>query len=85
MAPAALSHLFSPIRIRGLEIKNRILSTGHDTTLITGGVPNDALIAYHEARARGGAGLIVVQAAGIHETAKYTSHVLMASEASVPS
>ena len=84
MAPAALSHLFSPIRIRGLEIKNRILSTGHDTTLITGGVPNDALIAYHEARAKGGAGLIVVQAAGIHETAKYTSHVLMASEASVP-
>ena len=84
MAPAALSHLFSPIRIRGLEIKNRILSTGHDTTLITGGVPNDALIAYHEARAKGGVGLIVVQAAGIHETAKYTSHVLMASEASVP-
>ena len=84
MAPAALSHLFSPIQIRGLEIKNRILSTGHDTTLITGGVPNDALIAYHEARAKGGVGLIVVQAAGIHETAKYTSHVLMASEASVP-
>ncbi len=80
MAPAALSHLFSPIRIRGLEIKNRILSTGHDTTLITGGVPNDALIAYHEARAKGGVGLIVVQAAGIHETAKYTSHVLMASD-----
>ena len=41
MAPSSLSHLFSPIRIRGLEIKNRILSTGHDTTLITGGVPND--------------------------------------------
>ena len=81
---AALTHLFSPIRIRGLEIKNRILSTGHDTTLITGGVPNEALIAYHEARAKGGAGLIVVQAAGIHETAKYTSHVLMASEESVP-
>ena len=33
MAPAAFSHLFSPIRIRGLEIRNRILSTGHDTTL----------------------------------------------------
>ena len=76
--------LFSPLALRRCEIRNRILSTGHDTTLITGGVPNDALIAYHEARAKGGAGLIVVQAAGIHETAKYTSHVLMASEASVP-
>ncbi len=80
LAAAGLSHLFSPIRIRGLEIKNRILSTGHDTTLITGGVPNDALIAYHEARAKGGAGLIIVQVAGIHETARYTSHVLMATE-----
>jgi 2,4-dienoyl-CoA reductase-like NADH-dependent reductase (Old Yellow Enzyme family)/thioredoxin reductase len=79
-----LPHLFSPIRIRGLEIRNRILSTGHDTTLISGGVPNDALIAYHEARAKGGAGLIVVQAAGVHESAKYTSHVLMASAESVP-
>ena len=47
-------------------------------------MPNDALIAYHEARAKGGAGLIVAQAAGVHETAKYTSHVLMASEESVP-
>lgn len=84
MAAQSLPHLFSPIRIRGLEIRNRILSTGHDTTLITGGVPNDALIAYHEARAKGGAGLIVAQAAGVHETAKYTSHVLMASEESVP-
>ena len=42
-------------------------------------MPNDALIAYHEARAKGGAGLIVVQVAGMHETANYTSHVLMAS------
>jgi 2,4-dienoyl-CoA reductase-like NADH-dependent reductase (Old Yellow Enzyme family)/thioredoxin reductase len=84
LAAQSLPHLFSPIRIRGLEIRNRILSTGHDTTLITGGVPNDALIAYHEARAKGGAGLIVAQAAGVHETAKYTSHVLMASEESVP-
>lgn len=84
MAAQSLPHLFSPIRIRGLEIRNRILSTGHDTTLITGGVPNEALIAYHEARAKGGAGLIVAQAAGVHETAKYTSHVLMASEESVP-
>ena len=40
----------------------------------------DRLIAYHEARARGGAGLIVVQVAGVHETARYTSHVLMATD-----
>jgi 2,4-dienoyl-CoA reductase-like NADH-dependent reductase (Old Yellow Enzyme family) len=75
---AALSHLFSPITIRRLTIKNRILSTGHDTTLPTAFVPNEALNAYHRARAEGGVGLIIMQVAGVHETARYTSHLLMA-------
>ena len=74
-----LPTLFSPITIRNLQIRNRILSTGHDTTLPTAFVPNDALVAYHRARAAGGAGLIVMQVAGVHETARYTSHLLMAT------
>lgn len=69
--------LFTPVRIGGLEIKNRILSTGHDTTIPTDGTVNEALIAYHEARARGGAGLICLQVAGVHDTARYSSHILM--------
>jgi 2,4-dienoyl-CoA reductase-like NADH-dependent reductase (Old Yellow Enzyme family) len=76
---ADLSHLFSPITIRRLKIKNRILSTGHDTTLPTAFVPNEALHAYHRARAEGGVGLIIMQVAGVHETARYTSHLLMAT------
>lgn len=78
-AMAELSHLFSPIKIRNLQIKNRILSTGHDTTLPTNFVPNDALVAYQQARAEGGVGLIVMQVSGVHETARYTSHLLMAT------
>lgn len=72
--------LFSPLTIRGKVIRNRILSTGHDTTLPTDGTVNEALIAYHRARAKGGVGLIVTQVAGVHETARYTSHLLMATE-----
>ena len=72
-------NLFTPITIGKVEIRNRILSTGHDTTLPTDGTVNDALIAYHEARAKGGAGLIVVQVAGIHDSARYTTHILMAT------
>ena len=34
----------------------------------------ERLIAYHAARARGGVGLIIAQAAGIHDSARYTSH-----------
>ena len=78
MSPA-LPHLYSPFTIRRTVIKNRIMSTGHDTTLPTAFVPNDALIAYQQARAEGGVGLIVLQVAGVHETARYTSHVLMAT------
>lgn len=75
----SLPHLYSPFTIRNTRIKNRIMSTGHDTTLPTAFVPNDALIAYQQARARGGVGLIVLQVAGVHETARYTSHLLMAT------
>ncbi len=64
-----LARLFSPLPLRQLEIRNRILSTGHQTYLAKGGLPSDDLVAYHEARARGGAGLIVVEAARFHVTA----------------
>lgn len=73
-------HLFSPLRVGGLTLKNRILSSGHDTVMAHDGLVTDQLLAYQEARAAGGAGLIVVQVAGIHESARYTSHMLMATD-----
>jgi 2,4-dienoyl-CoA reductase-like NADH-dependent reductase (Old Yellow Enzyme family)/NADPH-dependent 2,4-dienoyl-CoA reductase/sulfur reductase-like enzyme len=52
--------LFSPVRINGLEIKNRVAMTAMGVNLAAaeGGV-NDDIIAFYEARARGGVGLIV--------------------------
>lgn len=76
---APFPDLFSPIRIGGVEIRNLILSTGHDTSMSHGGLVGDQLVAYHRARAAGGVGLIVIQVSGIHETARYTSHLLMAT------
>ena len=72
-----LPRLFSPLTIKGVEIRNRILSTGHDTDLGRHGLPTKELIAYQTARARGGVGLIIVQVVGVHETARYTADVLM--------
>ena len=63
-----LPHLFSPLRLRDVEIPNRIMSTGHQTYLARGGLPTPEFVAYHEARARGGAGLIVTEAARFHAT-----------------
>ncbi|POX55134.1 oxidoreductase [Streptomyces sp. Ru71] len=73
-------HLFSPLRIGPVTIRNRILSSGHDTVLVREGEVTEELIAYHEARARGGAGLIVLQVSGVHASARYTTHVLMATD-----
>ncbi len=72
--------LFKPIIIRNLKIRNRIVSTGHDTTIPIDGTVNDGLIAYHKARAKGGVGLIVAQVTGVHDSARYTNHVLMGTD-----
>lgn len=52
--------LFSPVRIGGLEIRNRVAMTpmGVGLAAVGGGVSDD-IIAFYEARARGGIGLIV--------------------------
>jgi 2,4-dienoyl-CoA reductase-like NADH-dependent reductase (Old Yellow Enzyme family) len=56
----------SPIRIGGLEIKNRVARTAHATMMARGGAVTDDLIAYHLARAEGGVGLTILEAAGVH-------------------
>jgi len=76
----AFPHLLSPLPIGKVTLRNRIVSTGHDTVLPVDCQVSPALIAYHAARARGGVGLIVLQVSGVHESARYTSHALMATD-----
>jgi 2,4-dienoyl-CoA reductase-like NADH-dependent reductase (Old Yellow Enzyme family)/thioredoxin reductase len=58
--------LFQPIKIGKLEIKNRLsvppMATGF---AVEGGGVSDRLIKYHEARARGGFGLIIVEVTAV--------------------
>ena len=52
--------LFSPVRIGRVEIKNRVAMTPMGVNLSApGGGINDDIIAFYEARARGGVGLIL--------------------------
>lgn len=60
-----LRRVFEPIRIRGVEIPNRIVRTAHLTKLGMG-VVSDDLIQYHAARARGGVGLSILEATAVH-------------------
>jgi len=71
-----LETLFSPLDIGSVQLPNRIVSTSHQTSLVHDHLPTDDLIAYHEARARGGAGLIVVEATAIHHTGLLTAHTI---------
>lgn len=60
-------HVLAPIEISGLEIKNRVVRTAHGTNIGQGWI-TDELIAYHEARAAGGCGLTILEAASVHPT-----------------
>jgi 2,4-dienoyl-CoA reductase-like NADH-dependent reductase (Old Yellow Enzyme family) len=52
--------LFSPFALGSRTAKNRIVSTSHGTNLAENGVPSERLIAYHEAKAAGGCGTVMM-------------------------
>jgi 2,4-dienoyl-CoA reductase-like NADH-dependent reductase (Old Yellow Enzyme family) len=58
-------HVLQPLQIGSVTIRNRVVRTAHGTGLV-----GDDLIAYHEARARGGVALSFLQATGVHPTAR---------------
>ncbi|TDI61789.1 MAG: FAD-dependent oxidoreductase [Alphaproteobacteria bacterium] len=70
----AYDRILSPITINQLEIKNRVVRTAHGTNL-GGGDLNDDLISYHAARARGGVGLSILEASGVHYSGPMTLNV----------
>jgi 2,4-dienoyl-CoA reductase-like NADH-dependent reductase (Old Yellow Enzyme family)/thioredoxin reductase len=71
-----IDRLFEPLRLGPVELSNRIVSTAHQTTLVEANLPTDDFVAYHEARARGGTGLIVLEATAPHPAGLLTAHEL---------
>jgi len=67
-------NLFSSFQINKLRLKNRIISTGHETHLNDNGKIGDRMIAYHEARAKGGAGLIITEVGLVHSSAVFVAN-----------
>ena len=67
-----LKHLFSPVRIGSMEVKNRIvlppMTVGYG---VPEGTVSEKHRDYYEARAEGGAGLIITEAAAVHAQRKY--------------
>jgi 2,4-dienoyl-CoA reductase-like NADH-dependent reductase (Old Yellow Enzyme family) len=76
MGATVFPNLLSPIDVGPLHLRNRVVSTSHQTSLVHDHLPTDELLAYHEARARGGVGAIFLEATAIHPTGLLTAHTI---------
>ena len=61
----SLENVFKPIMVNKTEFRNRVVRSAHGTGLGRGTI-NDDLIAYHEARARGGVAMSILEASSVH-------------------
>jgi 2,4-dienoyl-CoA reductase-like NADH-dependent reductase (Old Yellow Enzyme family)/NAD(P)-dependent dehydrogenase (short-subunit alcohol dehydrogenase family) len=65
-----LSPLFEPITLGSVEIRNRVVMTGHGTGLAENFLPSERHVAYYRERAIGGVGLIGMAFPQIHPTSQ---------------
>lgn len=65
-----LAPLFEPITLGNVEIRNRVVMTGHGTGMAKDYLPTDQHVAYYRERAIGGAGLIGMAFPQIHPTSQ---------------
>lgn len=72
----AFPHLLAPLRVGPVELPARIVSTSHQTSLVHDHLPTEELVAYHAERARGGVGLILLEATAVHPSGLLTPHTL---------
>jgi 2,4-dienoyl-CoA reductase-like NADH-dependent reductase (Old Yellow Enzyme family) len=68
--------LLSPVALGPVTVRNRVVSTSHQTSLVHDHLPTGDLVAYHEARAAGGVGAIFIEATAVHPTGLLTPHTL---------
>ncbi len=59
---------FTPVRLGSVEVRNRIFVPAHTTNFGVDNLPTDRHVTYHEERARGGAGLIIMESLRVHPT-----------------
>ncbi len=66
----------TPLEVGPLRLRNRIVSTAHQTGLVHDHLPTADMVAYHAARARGGVGAIFLEATAVDRSGLLTSHTL---------
>lgn len=64
----AFAHLLSPLTLGPITLRNRVVMTAHVPGIEERGLPGADYIAYHRARAAGGAGLQISGSSAVHRT-----------------
>jgi 2,4-dienoyl-CoA reductase-like NADH-dependent reductase (Old Yellow Enzyme family) len=64
--------LFKPLQLRHKTLRNRIVFGSHTANMSDMGLPGERHRGYYEERARGGAGMIVVEPVPVHRTGVLT-------------
>lgn len=72
MLDRAFPNLFSSLKLRHKTLKNRITFGAHTANMAEQGLPGPRHLGYYLERARGGAGMIVVEPMPIHRTGVLT-------------
>jgi len=68
--------LLTPVDLGPVRLRNRVVSTSHQTGLVHEHLPTADMVAYHAARARGGVGGIFLEATAVDPSGLLTSHTL---------
>lgn len=70
--------LLSPIRLGGVELKNRVVSTAHEAfpDFFQPGATGERYMAYQERRAEGGVGLVILTAMHVHKSSQVANHFI---------
>ena len=80
----AYPHVFSPVEIGGITLRNRVFVSAHTTNFGADFLPTERHVAYHRERARGGAGLIITEPLRVHATSLGRAGGLAADPAALP-
>ncbi|MEV6113312.1 bifunctional salicylyl-CoA 5-hydroxylase/oxidoreductase [Streptomyces sp. NPDC052109] len=70
--PAGTPPMFTPFRLRGLTLRNRVVVSPMDMYSATDGVPGDFHLVHLGARALGGAGLVMTEMVCVSEEGRIT-------------
>ncbi len=85
MVPEQLAHVLSPIDVGPITLKNRIISSAHLTHFAKDHLPSDQHVYYYREKARGGIGLIIMEASAVHPTsAQFPTVVFAFDERVIP-